>query len=643
MRAKDLDLRELLGFEPGGGVIRFGGERVLLFDAVALGLLRKELIDSLGLTAARGILTRFGYAHGRRAAEALRTRLPWENEDEWRLAGARIHMLQGQVVVEPVGPRAAGSSPPFVESIWHESYEAEQHLLHLGQAEEPVCWTLSGFASGYLSLANGREIYCVEDRCRGRGDAACHLVGRSRDEWGPALEPHLKFYDMACIDTALAGVTEALRATERRLRARRQELTRVAPEADEGSGLVVRSAAMRRVLDLARRVARVESTTLVTGESGVGKERLARLIHDESSRSAGPFVAVNCGAVTEALLESELFGHARGAFTGADRDRAGLFEAATGGTLLLDEIGEISPGMQVKLLRALQEKEVRRVGENRARPVDVRVVAATNRNLADEVAAGRFRQDLFYRLRVIELRVPALRERPEDVLPLARLFLAETARRMGRKVTGFTPRAADQLLRHAWPGNVREVQNAVEHAVALSQGSRVEVDDLPEELRTALPRPRPTGGTRPLGEVEKEYILAALEAAGGNRTRAAADLQIGLATLKRKLKAYGEGRRAGPEAHGAESLPSSVRMPSRSRSASSMERTPSSVAGASGFASAGRGRRAGARGALVAAAGRDGARGAAGRGASSGGCGASPGIGAAGERAQSFFRSSQLR
>jgi len=543
MRAIDLDLRELLSFEPGGGVVRFGGQRVILFDAVALGLLRKELIDDLGLTAARGILTRFGYAHGRRLAESLRAGLPWDTEDEWRLAGGRIHMLQGQVVIEPVSSRPGGGPQPFVESVWHESYEAEQHLLHLGQAEEPVCWTLAGFASGYLSFANGREIYCVEDRCRGKGDPSCHLVGRFREEWGLAIEPHLKFYDMACIDSALEGVTEVLRATERRLRARRQELARLAPEAEDRSGLVVRSEAMRRILDLARRVATVESTTLVTGESGVGKERLARLIHDESSRGNGPFVAVNCGAVTETLLESELFGHARGAFTGAERDRAGFFEAATGGTLFLDEIGEISAGMQVKLLRVLQEKEVRRVGESRSRPVDVRVLAATNRNLADEVAAGRFRQDLFYRLRVIELRVPPLRDRPEDILPLARVFLAETARRMSRKLTGFTPRAADQLVRYAWPGNVREVQNAVEHAVALSSGSRVDVEDLPEELRKAMPRARPTGATRSLEDVEREYILAALEAAGGNRTRAATDLRIGLATLKRKLKRYGDGER----------------------------------------------------------------------------------------------------
>ncbi len=538
MRAEDLDLRELLSFEPGGGIIRFGTERVLLFDAVALGILRRELIATLGPTAARGILTRFGYAHGRRVAETLRTAFAWDGEDEWRLAGGRLHMLQGHVVIERPAVPAPGQPAPFVESIWHDSYEATEHLLHLGPAEEPVCWTLAGFASGYLSFANGREIYCVEDRCRAKGDAACHLVGRFKEDWGPAIEPHLAFYDKACVDSALDGVTAALRAAEQRLRVRRKELATFAPGAEERHGLVVRSEAMGRVLDLAERVAKVESTALVTGESGVGKERIARLIHEASPRASRPFVAVNCGAVTETLLESELFGHARGAFTGADRERPGLFEAAEGGTLFLDEVGEVSPGMQVKLLRALQEREIRRVGENRSRPVDVRVVAATNRNLADEVATGRFRQDLYYRLRVIELRVPPLRDRPEDVLPLARVFLAEIAKRMGRKVTGFTPRAADQLLRYDWPGNVREVQNAVERAIALAAGNRVDVDDLPEELRSAMPRPRPVGRIRPLEDVEREYILAALESTGGNRTRAAADLGIGLATLKRKLKAY---------------------------------------------------------------------------------------------------------
>jgi len=242
--------------------------------------------------------------------------------------------------------------------------------------------------------------------------------------------------------------------------------------------------------------------------------------------------------LSETLLESELFGHARGAFTGATNDRPGLFESATGGTLFLDEIGEVSPAMQVKLLRVLQEREVMRVGESRARKVDVRVVAATNRDLNTEVAAGRFRTDLLYRLRVVELKVPPLRDRRDDVLPLARVLLADAAQRMHRAVDGLTPKAADQLLRYDWPGNVRELQNALERAVALAEKSRVDVNDLPEEIRSALPSTVSIGKVRPLEAMEREYILAVLAANEGNQTRTAKQLAIGESTLYRKLKAY---------------------------------------------------------------------------------------------------------
>jgi two-component system response regulator HydG len=536
MRAADLDLRELLAFEPKGGIMRLGGQRVILFDAAALGLLRKELIDTLGFEAARAILTRFGYAHGRRVAETLRSEFPWDDEREWQRAGARLHMLHGLVAIDHPDD-IWNERSACAEATWNETYESEQHLLHFGLADEPICWTLTGFASGWGSFVFGREAYCIEDRCRGRGDATCHAVARFKEDWGPELEPHLRFYDNAYVDAVLSGVTAALRSAERRLRARRQELARIAPGAEDRSGIVARSESMARVVDLARRVAAVESSVLITGESGSGKERIARFIHDESSRAGRPFVAVNCAAVSETLLESELFGHARGAFTGAERDRAGLFESAGGGTLFLDEIGEVSHGMQVKLLRALQEREVRRVGENHSRPVNVRVLAATNRRLADDVAAGRFRQDLYYRLRVIELRIPPLRDRPEDIMPLARRYLAEGARRVGSRVTGFTPAAAGRLLAHPWPGNVRELQNAVEHGLALCAGSRVDVADLPEEL-SAAPVRAAAAAARPLADVEREHILAAVQRTGGNRTRAAAELGIGLATLKRKLKRY---------------------------------------------------------------------------------------------------------
>lgn len=532
MRAKDLDVHELLHFLPEGGLITFAGERVLLLDAVALGLLRKELIDTLGLTAARAVLTRFGYAHGWRVAETLRKGFPWDSEDEWRAAGARLHTIQGLVRAE-VTNSSFSAAGPGAEGIWHDSYEAEQHLLHLGQADEPVCWTLTGFASGYMSCVYGKEIIAIEERCRGKGDAVCRAVVKPKEDWGPEVETHLPFYQKACLDSALTQLTDTLKKRERQLQSHRalRDVEWTTPP-----GLVAASSAMVRTLDLARRVAKVDSTVLITGESGAGKERIARFIHDESSRTARPFLAINCAAVPETLLESELFGHARGSFTGASQDRAGLFEAAGGGTLLLDEIGDVPPAMQVKLLRVLQEREVRRVGENRARPINVRVLAATNRDLLADVHSARFRQDLYYRLRVVEVVVPPLRERREDVLPLARQLLAGAAKRLGKKAPTLEPEAANLLLRYSWPGNVRELENALERAIALARSDRIGVDDLPAELGAAPPAVHAAGDLRTLADVERDYIAAVLRASGGNRTKAAESLGIGAATLYRKLK-----------------------------------------------------------------------------------------------------------
>ncbi len=538
MRARDLDLNELLQFDHEGGILRFAGERVLLLDAVALGLLRRELIDTLGLTGARAVLTRFGYAHGWRTAENLRSALPWDGEEEWRHAGGRLHTLQGLVRVESPGRQPTDGPKPLGDSVWHDSYEAEQHLLHVGPSDEPVCWTLTGFASGYLSRAHDQEVYCLEERCRGKGDACCRVVGRPLQEWGDVITPHLAFYQKACLDAALSQVTSELRRVERRLRAQRQD-TR-ASEPGDVSGFILESPAMDRVIDVARRVAQVDSTVLLTGESGVGKERIARFIHEQSARVGGPFVAINCGAVPEHLLESELFGLVRGSFTGATQDRVGLFEAANSGTLLLDEIGEVPPPMQVKLLRALQERQVRRVGENRNRPVSARVIAATNRDLVKEIRAARFREDLYYRLRVVEIEIPPLRERREDILPLARAFVADTATRTGRKVSGFTPAAAHQLLRYGWPGNVRELETAIERAVVLTRRSRIDLDDLPPEVGLAVPDAIVATDVRPLADVERDYIKSVLRAVGGNRSQAAQKLGIGEATLYRKIKQFGD-------------------------------------------------------------------------------------------------------
>jgi two-component system, NtrC family, response regulator HydG len=540
MRVEDLHHEELLELDPDGGLIRFAGRRALLLDAVAMGVLRQYLVDNFGLTAARAVLTQFGFAHGWRMAEAMKTEFMWENDDEWRRAGPRIHALGGLFRVQP------GSEDPLSEigTTLLASYEAEQHLLHFGRAESPVCWTICGLMSGYVSRTTDREIYVLEDNCLGEGHAACHLLGRTRDEWGDEHAEELAFFESGrleeSLDVSLSRVTGTLREAEDKLRAHRQVLMRVAPEVEAPLGIIASSPRMRRTVELAQRVAKVDATVLITGESGVGKERIARLVHDESTRAAGPFIAVNCGAITETLLESELFGHKRGAFTGATSDRFGLFETANHGTLLLDEVGEVSPGMQVKLLRVLQEREIRRVGESRSRPVDVRVLAATNRDLAHGVASGAFRQDLYYRLKVVELHVPPLRDRRDDILPLARVLLADAMGRMGRKISGLIPRAADQLLRYDWPGNVRELENAMERAVALARGSRVELEDLPEEIRKTFHRPVVNDEmVQSLREVEKEYILAVMELNDGNQTRTAGQLGISSATLYRRLKKYG--------------------------------------------------------------------------------------------------------
>jgi two-component system response regulator HydG len=536
---------ELLDFDALTGTISVAGQRAVLVDATALGQLRAQLIGQLGQSAARAMLTRFGYVQGWRLAESLKTRLEREGQESWLDAGVRAQMLLGMFTVkEP----ATGAGSRAGEMILN-SFEAEQHIAHLGQSEVAVCWYLCGQMSGYLSNASGTDVFVLEERCVGRGDAACHFLGRTREEWGDTRSSELRFFHAEhlreWLDDSLHQTTETLKLVEKKLNDTRRVLKRVVSADVDPTGLIARSPVMRRLVDLARRVARVDTTVLITGESGTGKERIARFLHDESSRAAGPFVAINCGAITETLLESELFGHARGAFTGAVQDRAGLFEAANGGTLLLDEVGEMSAGVQVKLLRVLQEREIRRVGENRSRAVNARVVAATNRDLLDRIAEGAFRMDLYYRLNVVQLHMPSLRDRHEDILPLARVMLAESAMRLNRPVTSLSARAADQLLYYNWPGNVRELQNAMERAVVLAEVSRTDIEDLPEVVRTAIPTPSLTGPVKALELIEKEYILAVLDRNDGNQTITAEQLEIGTATLYRKLKAYGRTQTRG--------------------------------------------------------------------------------------------------
>ncbi|HEX8696823.1 MAG TPA: sigma-54 dependent transcriptional regulator [Longimicrobium sp.] len=309
---------------------------------------------------------------------------------------------------------------------------------------------------------------------------------------------------------------------------------------DGGSHIIGQSPRMQAAVAVARKVADSTATVLVHGESGTGKELLARIIHEHSARARGPFVAVNCAAIPETLLESELFGHEKGAFTGASARRAGRFERASGGTLFLDEVGDMSPGMQAKILRVLQEEEIERVGGERPIHVDVRVVAATNRDLAEEVAAGRFRDDLYYRLAVVVLELPPLRERGDDVELLARHYVEHFARKHGRPVHEISDGAMNLLRSHSWPGNIRQLRNVIERALLVAEGGVLLPENLPPEVRLGEGSPRERGKEDgeflPLREMEIRHIRRALALTGGNLGHTAEILGIHRNTLRQKLR-----------------------------------------------------------------------------------------------------------
>jgi len=307
-----------------------------------------------------------------------------------------------------------------------------------------------------------------------------------------------------------------------------------APRLSGSTEVIAQSASMKTALVRVARFARSDAPVAILGETGTGKEVVARVLHANSPRATGPFVPVNVAALPTELLESELFGHGKGAFTGATVARRGLFEAANGGTLFLDEVAELPLSLQAKLLRALQDGEIRRIGENQAFEADVRIVCATHRDLAIRVRDGAFREDLYYRLKVLTVRVPPLRERRDDILPLARHIVRDER----AEARDFTDSAQAVLLRHNWPGNVRELQNAVKHGAALAASAWIDVDDLPEELIAPTTSAGASGPLRSLAEVERDHILRILDACGGAQAEAARILGIGRNTLWRKLREY---------------------------------------------------------------------------------------------------------
>ena len=421
------ELAECLFFSPGDGRIWLNDQRMLLVHASAFGALRRELIGALGQERARGLLTRVGYLSGVRDAELVRKRWPQADAAAIFAAGTRLHGLEGLVRVEPLHFEFDVDQGRYGgEFLWHHSAECDEHQIAHGQGSDPACWMEIGYAIGYVSSLFGRLVIFREVECRAMGHAVCRVEGRNAERWPDVAE------DLRYLNAAGDGAP-ALMPAER--------LPAPLPHAADGQQpLVGASAAFNSAFQALQRVAPTPATVLLTGESGVGKELFASHLHRLSRRADGPFVALNCAAIPENLIEAELFGVERGAFTGANQSRAGRFERAQGGTLFLDEIACLSLPGQGKLLRALQEREIERVGGSRTLRVDVRVIAATNLDLREAVRRGEFREDLFYRLNVYPIGIPPLRDRRDDVPLLVDLFLRRFCAAYERPPVGLTMR-----------------------------------------------------------------------------------------------------------------------------------------------------------------------------------------------------------
>ncbi len=542
----DSDLRRLLRFEPESGAIWLGDRRMVLMHTNALAALRQDLMSSVGSEHARRILTRMGYASGQADAEYAKKMRPGEALQNSFMVGPQLHMLEGAARVTPIKLTldiAAGEF--FGDFRWDHSWEAYAHRQKFGQVDEPACWTLLGYASGYTSAFMGRLILFKETLCAACGADHCQIIGRPIEEW-PDGEAHRIYFT----DDSLMEKMETLQSQVEALKS-----TLVPPI--QGGQLIGKSTAFRKAYTLMQKVAATQATVLLTGETGVGKERFARALHELSGRAAGPFVAVNCAALPAELIEAELFGVEKGAYTGAHAARAGRFERADGGTLLLDEVGEMPMAAQAKLLRVLQEGEIERVGGETTRKVNVRLVAATNIDLEQAVLAGRFRRDLMYRLNVYPICIPPLRERKSDIELLAQGMLTRFCTLHGKRIQGFEERALRVLQQHDWPGNVRELENLVERGVILaSQGGWIEVEHLfpsqPDALQTSvdvhghlakLPSAkdddlsaRILDSGSPLEEIEARVLDHAVARAHGNLSEAARMLGLSRPQLAYRQK-----------------------------------------------------------------------------------------------------------
>jgi transcriptional regulator with PAS, ATPase and Fis domain/predicted hydrocarbon binding protein len=535
MKADHLKLHELVGIKEGR--LDLQGRRLVIHSMNAFALLRRDLLASAGEEITKRIFIRFGFYSGQADAAAMKRIFKWDNTEELLRAGTKIKALMG-VAKAGIETLELDEKTGFfrMDLTWRDSAEAEEYLSEIGKAKEPICWILAGHASGYASYCLNKEIYFVETKCMATGGHFCRALGKDEKSWGEEIDKIRALYKVEDINGKITQLTRELHQKDRLLKNNLEKIEMLEKNAGD-MFIEVHSPAFRKTLDLTYRVAPFDSSVLVTGETGTGKEVMARYLHRYSKRSTRPFVAINCGALPDTLLESELFGHKAGAFTGAVKDRAGLFEEAHKGTIFLDEIGDISPAMQMKLLRVLQEKEIMRLGENTTRKIDVRVIAATNRNLVKDVASGKFREDLLYRIRVIEIEVPPLRKRQEDILPLIRYFIKKYTVKLGLPALRLDSKCIDYLQNYPWPGNVRELENTIERAAVLAPHAVIQPEHLPlSVVHSAAATVHLDPRLVSLQQFETEHIKRVLELCGNNRTKAAKSLGISPATMWRKMK-----------------------------------------------------------------------------------------------------------
>jgi DNA-binding NtrC family response regulator len=540
MRASDLDPRTLLDTDPATGFPRFGSIRLVSYNIPTLVRMNYDLIYELGFERAYKFHSVYAYEGGIATAVNIQSQYDFDSPAEAMRAAEKLFALAGWAAIrfDAIAANAGAKTMQF-SGTWRDSAESVMWHSAGHVSEEPMCHVIRSVLAGYAATIIGHEVLVKETECQVQGRQVCRFEGRTLAEWGleaQAIKDHVPASNLGeeieRLQAALARANEDLERQGREL----QALRRSADDDETDDELLARSEAMLKLKALAGKVAPTRSTVLIQGESGTGKEVLARFIHRRSETRAKPFLAVNCAALPPALLESELFGHVKGAFTGADHDKRGLFVEAGEGTLFLDEIGELPLDMQAKILRALQEREVRPVGGLKDVPVKARIVAATNRDLREMIAAGRFREDLYYRLSVFPLHIPPLRERKSDILILARHFLA----RINPRHPGFSPQAMRLLEAYAWPGNVRELENWIEHALILAGGEKIEPECFPVAAAAAPdPLSALTADLPSWSELGDRYVQLVLAHTGNNKREAARILGIGFTTLWRKLKTAG--------------------------------------------------------------------------------------------------------